>query len=784
MTSRTPAALATAALSATVALTLAAPTAGAADPPPTLKRILGTVPAYVQQLQALGTTADITPVRAMIALRQRDEAGLERLITAVSTPGSPSYGDFLSPAEFEQRFAPTQQSVDAVSDVARAAGLQVSAVPRNHAYVMVSGTAAQAQRLFHTTLRDFTLRGVRVHAPVSAVRLPSSIAGLVADVKGLDTGDVAQHRASPPPAYVNAGPCSTSWGQSASTAPTPAGLTGPLPDAVCGYTPQQLQGAYGVKDAIAAGLDGTGQSVAIIDAFSSPRIVSDVGTWSAKHGLPAPQVEVHDSFLQQNAPQGPSLPIGDLPPIGFGILDPQGWAGEETLDLEAVHAIAPKAKLVYQGANTALNMDLNVAQNSVVAGRLAQIVTNSYGGTTDDEDPASDAIWKQAAAQGMGVYFSSGDAGDETAGTGDLKLRAVDAGGNSPWVTSVGGTTLAVGAKDEYQFETYWGTFTSTLTGGAFPPPVFNSGGGGGTSQAYAQPDYQRGAVPDEFANFWKGKAEAVSGGKQPGRVTPDVAMLGDPNSGFLMGLVQDHSAYRNLGGNTLPGDDTHYSEYRIGGTSLSSPLFAGMMALADQAAGRPHGFANPALYAARTAGAFRDVSAPAKPVAVIRTNYKNATNAEAGTETLLRTAGNTASLKSVPGYDDSSGLGSPQGLAVLRALAPGSALVPKDRAAAGSGTACTPPRSLRFALSAGKGRRIVSLTVTVAGKRTITRRGRRLTAVTVTLPKGRSRFSVVIRTRTASGLITTSTRTFTASGCKRGKVTVKRTRTRAVATR
>ncbi|WP_354698788.1 hypothetical protein DSM112329_04485 [Paraconexibacter sp. AEG42_29] len=772
------AAAAAAALAVVVAA--AAPAAAATAPPAGTRAIRGTVPAYATRAPDLGPTADLTPVRALIALRHRDPAGLDRLIAAVSDPHSPHYGDYLSPAEFEQRFAPTDASVAAVAKAARAAGLTVAAAPRNNAYVMVSGTAAQARALFGTALRDFSYAGSRVHAPRAAVRLPASIAGLVADVKGLDTADVAERHADPPPAFVNAPPCSESWASTTSTAPIPDGFTEPLPNVPCGYTPKQLQGAYGITPAVRAGLDGTGIRVAIIDAFSSPLIQEDVAQWSRNRGLPVPQIEIHDNLLQRTTPQGPSLPPTDTPldtlsPIGLGILDPHGWSGEQTLDIEAVHAMAPGATLVYQGANTALNMDINVAQNNVVSQNLAQIVSNSYGGTTDDLDEASDNIWRQAAAQGIGAYFSSGDDGDETMGTGDPKLKTVGAGANSPFVTAVGGTTLAVGPQDEHQFETYWGTFTATLKDGAFGTPVFNAGGGGGTSQSYALPAYQKGVVPDGFGSYWKGRPEALTDAKIPGRVVPDVAMVGDTNSGFLMGQTQNHSAYRNLGGNTLPGDETRYSEYRIGGTSLSAPLFAGMMALADQAAGRAHGFANPALYAARPAGAFRDISSPTKRVAVIRTNYVNATNADGGTETVLRTANNLGSLKSVPGYDDSTGLGSPLGLPFLRALAPGSKLIPADPAVV---PACTPPAAVRFALStgAGAGKRIVSLQVRVGRALVVNRRGRRLTAVTVKLPKDRPTFSVVIRTRTSSGLVVTSTRTFTESGCRRGAVTVKRT--------
>jgi subtilase family serine protease len=226
----------------------------------------------------------------------------------------------------------------------------------------------------------------------------------------------------------------------------------------------------------------------------------------------------------------------------------------------------------------------------VVSGNEAQIVSASYGGASDSTDNTSNGYWEQAAAQGIGVYFSSGDDGDQTAGGGtDPASRSVDAGPNSPYVTVVGGTTLAVGHSNNYQFETYWGTDTATLSNGTWGTSSFQSGGGGGggTSQVYAEPAYQSTVVPGHYADYWQGNANAQSGSTIPGRVVPDVAMLGDPNSGFLMGQTQDFSAYANPGGYDLPSDTNRFGQYPIGGTSLSSPLFAGMMALADQAAGR-----------------------------------------------------------------------------------------------------------------------------------------------------------------------------------------------------
>jgi subtilase family serine protease len=161
----------------------------------------------------------------------------------------------------------------------------------------------------------------------------------------------------------------------------------------------------------------------------------------------------------------------------------------------------------------------------------------------------------QAAIEGIGIYFSSGDDGDQVA---NLGLRSVDWPAASPWVTAVGGTTLAVTAGNNYLFETGWGTTRSILSGNHWspnPPGVFLYASGGGTSRIFPQPFYQVGVVPAAIAGFFGAN----------GRAVPDVAMDGDPNSGMLEGQTQ-----------TFPDGTVKYSEYRIGGTSLSSPLFAG----------------------------------------------------------------------------------------------------------------------------------------------------------------------------------------------------------------
>jgi subtilase family serine protease len=642
---------------------------------------LATVPGTVT---ALGQASPTAPVRVLISLRHRNGAGLQRFITQVSNPSSADYGHYLTPAQFTARYAPSASTVKAIEEYLTGFGLRVQSVPANRAYVYVTGSVSQAQRAFATTIKAYRLSGARLQAPARTPSLPTRLARLATAVEGLNTGDVARPMGAlqtpPAPAYVNAPPFSSYWGQSDNAQAPGAYGQAHLPNVVQGYTPQQLQSAYGVTGAIKSGLNGSGQTVAVIDAYSSPTIVSDADQWSQLHGLAKPTLVIDDNAAERDQPEGPAVPT-DVPVVGgLNLQDPQGWFGEETLDVEAVHAMAPGATVAVQSALSPENIDLHMAQNRVVSRDEAQIVSNSYGSTSDSTDSTSDGYWEQAAAEGIGVYFSSGDDGDQTAGGTVAADRSVDGGANSPYVTAVGGTTLAAGRTGNYEFETYWGTDTATLSGTTWGASTFQSGGGGGTSQVYGEPWYQGAVVPDTYGDYWRANSNAQSGDTIPGRVVPDVAMLGDPNSGFEMGQSEDFSAYGNPDGYTLPGDSVAFGQYRIGGTSLASPLFAGMMALADQAAGAPHGFANPALYKLYRSRAFHDVTAPKNKVAVVRTDYVNATNASGGTQTELRTAGDTGTLTSAPGYDDSTGLGTPDGLAFLSGLAPHSRLVAAAR--------------------------------------------------------------------------------------------------------
>ena len=382
----------------------------------------------------------------------------------------------------------------------------------------------------------------------------SAVVGLDESYQFVQTYRRIDAKAPPSAGFRNSPPLSAYWAQLLSPYAFPNGFKevalSSVPWTVKGYVPDEIKGAYGIS-----GFDGSGQTVAIIDAYASPTILQDVNQWSTNRGLPtmtpAQLVQVVPPGVY-NRPQNPRQ-------------DPQGWYGEETLDVEAVHGMAPAAKIVFVGAPNNYQ-DLDAAMNHVVDGHLAQIVTNSYGFNTEllpagFVKPFEDTLL-QAAIEGIGVYFSSGDSGDETSVAG---FATTDWPASSPWVTAVGGTSLGISSSKTRVLETGWGTSTynCSTTTQVCSRTGWLYGAGGGVSVVFAEPFYQQ-----------------TAGLSLTGRGVPDVAALADPQTGLLIGQTQ---AFPN---------GASYDEYRIGGTSLASPIFAGLMALADQKAGHPHGFA------------------------------------------------------------------------------------------------------------------------------------------------------------------------------------------------
>jgi subtilase family serine protease len=591
--------------------------------------VAGTTPAWANSRGLVRHADPDQSIGFRLYLGWRNASAATALAHAVSNPRSRSYGDYLTPAEFRRQFAPTANDAASVQSWLRSSGFKIGYMPANRHYVSAKGTVAQIEAAFATKLNIYRVAGMQLRSPARNISLPASIAGLISGAVGLDQSDEFVHsnvrvdRKAPPSAgFRNSPPLSSYWAELVSPYAYPAGFTdlaspATAPWTVRGYTPAQIKGAYGIS-----GYDGAGQTVAIIDAYASPTILADVNQWSINRGLPTMTPGQFTQVVPPGIYRVPQNPAQS----------PQGWYGEETLDVEAVHGMAPAANIVYVGAPNNYR-DLDAAMNTVVDRHLAQIVTNSYGFATELLPPGyilpQEQTFIQAAIEGIGVYFSSGDLGDESSRFG---FPTTEWPTSSPWVTAVGGTSLGVGAADNRALETGWGTSTyaCNTTTLACTRAAWIYGAGGGVSQIFAEPQYQKDA-----------------GITATGRAVPDVAALADPQTGLLVGQTQ-----------TFP-DGAYYDEYRIGGTSLASPVFAGLMALADQAAGAPHGFSNPLFYA--NPGAFYDVLSV--KTAVARRNFNNSVDASAGTSDFLRTFDDysgSPSQHTGPGWDNVTGLGTP----------------------------------------------------------------------------------------------------------------------------
>lgn len=591
----------------------------------------GSAPAWADSAHFAGAADPNGDVGFRVYLGWDNAAAAEALAQAVSDPSSPSYGQYLRPAQFRQQFAPSQAEVGAVQSWLKSQGFSIIGTPTNNHFVSAEGSVAQAEAAFGVQFGMYNVNGHSVRSPESDVTIPDSLASIVSGVVGLDdsavfvtTDHIVDRNAPPTAGFRNAPPLSTYWAQQVSNYAYPSGFTdvsnpATAPWSIVGHTPAEIKGAYGIPSTY----DGAGQTVAIIDAYASPTILQDVNQWSTNRGLPT----MNPGQLVQVVPPG----IYNMP--NNPVQGPSGWYGEETLDVEAVHGMAPAAKIVFVAAPNNYR-DLDEALNHVVDMGLAQIVTNSYGYPTEllprgYVKPLEDTLI-QAAAEGIGVYFSSGDNGDETSRFG---AATPDWPAVSPWVTSVGGTSLGVDQNNQRAIETGWGTSTykCDMTTLACSRQGWLYGAGGGVSQLFAPPSYQAGLG---FS----------------GRAMPDVAALADPQTGLLIGQTQ-----------TFP-NGTYYDEYRIGGTSLSSPIFAGIMALLDQKSGHPHGFANPLFYA--NASAFYDVLSV--KTAVARRNFNNGVDASAGVSDFLRTFDDysgSPTQHTGPGWDNVTGLGVPNAM-------------------------------------------------------------------------------------------------------------------------
>jgi subtilase family serine protease len=342
------------------------------------------------------------------------------------------------------------------------------------------------------------------------------------------------------------------------SAPTDAAcMSRPTNPSPC-YSPAELQTAYDVTPLLKRGINGKGQTIVIVDSFGSPTALQDLKKFDADYALPDPP-----SFQQL-------APLGSVP-FNPNNNDQVGWAEETSLDIQWAHAMAPEAGIVVltspvsetegiQGMPQFLQLEQYALDH-----HLGKIITQSWSTT---ENTLFDAAGKQqvlipferfyqrAAFEHVSVFAASGDSGTANVDVNNkiYPFPTVGYPASSPWVTAVGGTSLYADVSGKYQSEKLW---TSS---------------GGGVSQYFSEPFYQHRTLPGSDQKLLKGH-----------RGLPDIAMNADPSTAvpvYLGFLGAQQSGY-----------------YLFGGTSESSPLWAGITADANQYAGHPLGFLNPILY-------------------------------------------------------------------------------------------------------------------------------------------------------------------------------------------
>ena len=447
-------------------------TAGSAMAAPQGRHPLnGSTPRWLHLAHDMGASPSSQQVNFGLLLGMRDQAGAVATLQAISDPASARYGQWLSNAAFDASYGPTSASVGAVQGWLRSQGFQVTTTLPSGMYVEASGSVAKVESVFGTSLHTYSYLGKDVRANATQLSLPTNtpaaVVSAVSGVVGVDQGSALKQPADtepgpPPGARYGVQPCSAYYAQLVATdQPTAYGKSQPY--AVCGYGPQQLQSAYGESGLLSQGVNGRGVTIAITDAYAAPTIATDAQLYNQVHHQPT---FIPGQFTQMTP--GPN---------GFDNADlcgAQGWYGEETLDVEAVHAMAPGARILYVGAPDCLS-GLDDAWASTIDNHLANVITNSWTDGTDDINllgTAYVAFYQQfsleAALTGITVNFSSGDSGDHTAGGTDLAAKTVEFPADLPYVTGVGGTSVLIGSHGQWLGEYGWQNAYSTLANGAW----------------------------------------------------------------------------------------------------------------------------------------------------------------------------------------------------------------------------------------------------------------------------------------------------------------------------
>ena len=357
-----------------------------------------------------------------VSLAPRNRDRLDAFLRDVSNPASKQYKHYLTVAQYAAQYGATDAQISRVSKYLRSQGLSVGQVTANHLTLSVSGTAAQAEKAFGVSLNTWHTGGRDVIANTAKPTLPSDIASVVSGVAGLSTASVRV------PVNLHATPEAVS------------------PHAGTTLTPTKARGGYNLTSPIAAGDNGAGQTIGLVEfsAYSA----SAVAAYNTKYSLGATAATVVK--------------------VAGGTTDTSGSV-EDELDIEVDYALAPKAAIkVYEAPNSDAG---EVALYAAMVSADLPVISASWGEPENEENnlASDDADFQEAAAQGESVFAASGDSGAKDDGS----TLSVDYPASDPYVSGVGGTNLTVSSANAWSSETGW------------------SGSGGGQSDKWSTPSFQ-----------------------------------------------------------------------------------------------------------------------------------------------------------------------------------------------------------------------------------------------------------------------------------------------------
>jgi subtilase family serine protease len=653
----------------------------------------------VAKPQNLGPEDPSKLITVTVWLNQHNKAALDELVRQMYQPGSPNFHRFLTHEQYRSQFAPTAAEAAQVRDYLMAHNFAVTSVEKYNHYVVAQGRVVDAQKAFNVELNRVNLNG-HVHRVTSAAAsIEGAVGKLVHTVQGLS--DFA-------PRPTLARPLDPGTGKPAAPKPFSAALANAVGSNQCltgyqevsfntsggppsatyggnryatdatntcpGYDPAQLQTAYGLNSLYRKGWDGTGQTIIIVDAWGSNTIQADANTFSAAYGLP----QLTSSNFQIYYPGGPTS-CGTACEAG-------GWDAETTLDVEWAHSVAPGADIALVLAPDNYSLDIAewwAIENPEVPTNYANydlgyVISNSWAGFEildvlygGQSTLATEyAMTEVAAVLGISTNFASGDWGDNVQTIYDdygiTVPPSVCMPASAPYATGVGGTSLFLTKQNHIQHQIGWGNNETRLTyadpNPPYDPPLhlgFIYGAGGGTSAIWPEPPFQ-----NSLGNAY--------------RQVPDIAYIADPYTGVNIIMTVSGTPVLEV----------------YGGTSLATPTFSALWAIANQAAGAsaPLGQAAPMLYSL-PAGAITDITPfsnawdvkgkifnPPAPVLVETaadlaqplentTTFLSALYHGSSTRWYDLTFGTDTSLAVAPGWDNVTGLGTPNGLDFVEAV-------------------------------------------------------------------------------------------------------------------